>query len=131
MDHSNALRIDSHSRQWGGQGFAPDERRKRRVLKLQALYAALKDGDLNGARHAFVALINTDPALNHEPLLARIGAALQSSQLTLAQQIAHELQTRGLRPTVAELPANARPTVATTAAGTWYASGLRRVDFSA
>ena len=64
MDHSNALRIDSHSRQWGGQGFAPDERRKRRVLKLQALYAALKDGDLNGARHAFVALINTDPALN-------------------------------------------------------------------
>ncbi|MFM7802211.1 MAG: hypothetical protein ACKO69_08750 [Limnohabitans sp.] len=131
MDHSHALRIDSHSRQWGGQGFSPDERRKRRVSKLQALYAALKDGDLDGARHAFVALINVDPALNQEPSLTRIGAALQSSQLRLAQQIAQELQTRGLRPIMAEASSSPRQTVATTTAGAWYASGLRRVDFSA
>lgn len=131
MNQSNALRIDSHSRQWGGQGFTPDERRKRRVSKLQALYAALKDGDLDGARHAFVALINVDPTLTHEPLLTRIGAALQSSQLRLAQQIAQELQTRGLQPVMAEASPGPRQPVATTAAGAWYASGLRRVDFSA
>ena len=129
---SNALRIDSHSRQWRGQGFAADERRKRRVQKLQALYAALADGDLDGARHAFVALINADPSLSQEPSLSRIGAALQSSQLALAQQLAKTLQSHGLQwPLTADADPGARQNPAAPRPGAWYASGLRRIDFSA
>lgn len=129
---SNALRIDSHSRQWRGQGFASDERRKRRVQKLQALYAALADGDLDGARHAFVALINADPSLSQEPSLSRIGSALQSSQLALAQQLAKTLQSRGLQwPLAADADPSTRQNTAASAPSTWYASGLRRIDFSA
>jgi hypothetical protein len=130
MDKSNALRVDRHLPPWSGQGSSPDERRKKRVLKLQALYAALKDGDLDGARHAFVALINVDPALSQEPNLSRIGAALQSSQLQVAQHLALELQTKGLQMPVPDTSVKTRQTL-TARAASWYDAGLQRIDFSA
>ena len=130
MDKSNALRVDRHLPQWSGQGGSPDERRRKRVLKLQALYSALKDGDLDGARHAFVALINIDPMLSQEPNLSRLGAALQSSQLQAAQQVALELQARGLKlPARDSTNANNRQAL-TARPHSWYDTGLQRIDFS-
>jgi nucleoside-triphosphatase THEP1 len=41
-------------------------------------------------------LVQADPGLSHQTLLQRIGNALQSSNLKVAQQLAHELRDEGL-----------------------------------
>jgi len=57
---------------------------------------------------------------------------LQSSQLALAQQLAKTLQSRGLQwPLVADADPGARQNPAAPGPCAWYASGLRRIDFSA
>jgi hypothetical protein len=57
---------------------------------------ALEEADLDAARVQFAGLIQSDPGLTHQPLLHRIGNALQSSNMKLAQQLAHELRDEGL-----------------------------------
>jgi hypothetical protein len=48
------------------------------------------------ARQQFVGVVHEDPDISHHPLLHRIGNALQSSQVRMAQLLAHELRDEGL-----------------------------------
>ena len=73
----------------------PGDRQQQRARKLQSLYEALQAGDLDHARQAFLALINLDPLATSDPVLSKIGAALQSSNLPAARQHATELNVRG------------------------------------
>jgi hypothetical protein len=95
MDSHNALRIEDRPHRWGGSGSQPGSRQQQRARKLQSLYEALQAGDLDHARQAFLALINLDPFATRDPVLSKIGAALQSSNLPAARQYAAELNVRG------------------------------------
>jgi len=95
MDSHNALRIEDRPHRWGGSGSQPGSRQQQRARKLQSLYEALQAGDLDHARQAFLALINLDPFATSDPVLSKVGAALQSSNLPAARQHAAELNVRG------------------------------------
>ncbi len=95
MDSHNALRIEDRPHRWGGSGSQPGSRQQQRARKLQSLYEALQAGDLDHARQAFLALINLDPLATSDPVLSKVGAALQSSNLPAARQYAAELNVRG------------------------------------
>lgn len=92
MDTSIAFRVDGNMQQMGGQSHQGDKERRRRQ-KLKALLECLKAGDLDSARQAFTALINFDPSVSGDPYLAKIGAALQSSNLYSARHFAKKLES--------------------------------------
>jgi hypothetical protein len=69
-----------------------DERQHRREQRLRALLSALQAGPIDAARMAFTALVSHDLELAHHPSLARIGSALQSSNLVAALRAAQEMQ---------------------------------------
>ena len=78
--------------QSGGHSDGSDERRRRRELRMRALFSALQTGPIDAARLAFTALVASDADLAHNAILGRIGAALQSSNLTLALRLAIDMQ---------------------------------------
>ena len=69
-----------------------DDHQNRREQRLRALLSALKTGPIDAARLAFTALVSYDLELAHQPVLTRIGSALQSSNLVAALRIAQEMQ---------------------------------------
>ena len=95
MDTSISLRINDHSRQWGGNNSSQGDRQNRRKQKLQALLQSISAGDLDSARQAFIALVNFDLSVSADPYLNKIGSALQSSNLYAAKHFAQELLNRG------------------------------------
>jgi len=96
MDPLSGLRIEALSGQGQGHAMAMPDQRRRRAHWLIDLMHALEDADLDAARVQFAGLVQSDPGLNHQPLLHRIGNALQSSNLKVAQQLAHELRDESL-----------------------------------
>lgn len=95
MDTSISLRINDHSRQWGGNNSSQGDRQNRRKQKLEALLQSISAGDLDYARQAFTALVNFDLSVASDPYLNKIGTALQSSNLYAAKHFAQELLSRG------------------------------------
>jgi len=95
MDSANALRVEAYSRNWNGQNASSEDRKRQRARKLKDLLDALIEGNLEGARQAFVALINFDPTVAQDPYLSKISSALQSSNLYAAQHFAKELNAKG------------------------------------
>jgi len=95
MDTSVSLRINDHSRQWGGNNSSQGDRQNRRKQKLESLLQSISAGDLDYARQAFTALVNFDLSVASDPYLNKIGAALQSSNLYAAKHFAQELLSRG------------------------------------
>lgn len=94
MDTANAFRIENNLRQFGRQGSSSGEGRHNRAHKIHVLFSALEAGDLDHARHAFTALLNFDVAFSHDPDLAKIGAALKSSNLYSAQHFMREYKAK-------------------------------------
>ena len=94
MDSSLSVQINGNSRQWGGQYSSQGDALNRRRQKFVLLMKCLKAGELEGARQAFTALINAEPAIASDPCLTKIGAALQSSNLYSALHFAAELESR-------------------------------------
>jgi hypothetical protein len=99
MSISFSLRLHGAGRQQGGNNSpqTQGDRQKQRRQKLQALLDSLKAENLDAARTAFIALINFDPSSSSDPNLDKIGAALQISDLYVAQHFGLELQSRGLQ----------------------------------
>lgn len=97
----------------GGQQLRQDERQRSRAQRLRSLLLAIQSGPVDAARLAFTALTLHDNELNHHPVIARIGTALQSSHLPEAGRIAQELrkqfplafQSAAALPTVEAAPA--------------------------
>ena len=58
MDSVQASRVDGNPQRWGGQNSPQGDKQRRQAHKLQLLYAALKAGELEQARQAFVALVS-------------------------------------------------------------------------
>ncbi|MEY4073361.1 MAG: hypothetical protein RJA29_718, partial [Pseudomonadota bacterium] len=86
MESWSGMRVEAPSGHGRGRGvFAPDQRR-RRAHWLINLVHALEGANLDGARMQFTGLVQADPGLSQQPLLHRIGNALQSSNLKVAQQ---------------------------------------------
>ena len=77
----------------GGQPAQQGERQRARTQRLRSLLLAIQSGPVDTARLAFTALTLHDGELNHHPVIARIGTALQSSLLPEAWRIAQELRT--------------------------------------
>ena len=96
MDTQRGIRIEAVSSQGSGHAVIAPDQRRRRAHWLINLVHALEDADLDGARVQFAGLVQADPGLSHQPLLHRIGNALQSSNLKMAQQLAQELRDDGL-----------------------------------
>lgn len=96
MDTSLGLRIEGWNRDSSHHGGTLPDRRSRRGHWLIDLITALEAGDLDLARVQFAGLVQSDPTLAHHALLARIGAALQSSQLHAARHFARDLRDEGL-----------------------------------
>jgi hypothetical protein len=99
-----------------GRSQEPTPPRRRRAHWLIDLVDALERGDLEMARQQFVGLVHEDPDISHHPLLHRIGNALQSSQVRMAQQLAHELRDEGLSAWNDSMHARASSTTASPAA---------------
>jgi hypothetical protein len=96
MDTLLGIRVEPVGSQNQGHAMTTPDQRRRRAHWLINLVHALEDADLDGARVQFAGLVQSDPGLSHQPLLHRIGNALQSSNLKMAQQLAHELRDEGL-----------------------------------
>ncbi|MFM2240637.1 MAG: hypothetical protein RJA69_2011 [Pseudomonadota bacterium] len=96
MDTGSGMRIDSLSGQGRGYAMGTPDQRRRRAQGLIQLVHALEEGDLDAARVQFAGLVQVDPGLSQQPLLHRIGNALQSSNLKAAQQLAQDLRDEGL-----------------------------------
>jgi hypothetical protein len=96
MDSWSGLRVEALNGQGRGHSLSSPDQRRRRAHWLIDLVHALEDADLDGARVQFAGLVQSDPRLSHHPLLHRIGNALQSSNLKMAQQLAQELREESL-----------------------------------
>ena len=83
----------AHSYPQGGQPTRQDARQRARTQRVRSLLLAIQSGPVDAARLAFTALTLHDGELNHHPVIARIGTALQSSLLHEAWRIAQELRT--------------------------------------
>ena len=89
MAHEYGLRALGQEAEARGRHLdTPHEHRDQR---MRALLLALKTGPVDAARLAFTALVEHDPELTYHPTLAQIGAALQSSNMLRALQIAEEI----------------------------------------
>ena len=130
MDHVQASRVDGNPQRWGGQNSPQGDKQRRQAHKLQLLYAALNAGELEQARQAFVALVNVDPSVAHDPYLHKIGAALQSSNLYAAQHFGLELQNRGWQLQSNKLLDDGHQTSKRSASLDSH-SGIQRIDLSA
>ena len=88
------IHVSSMARSYpqGGQQLRQDERQRARTQRLRSLLLAIHSGPVDAARLAFTALTLHDNELNHHPVIARIGTALQSSHLPEAWRIAQELR---------------------------------------
>ncbi len=116
------------ARPQGGAHPQGDARKHARAARLRSLLLATQSGPVDAARLAFTALTTHDLELSHHPVIARIGAALQSSQLPEAWRFAQELR--------AEFPlafAAATATIAVRPTPRGFFGGLsgRRFDLSA
>lgn len=80
------------ARPQGGTRPQGDGRKHARAARLRSLLLATRSGPIDAARLAFTALTTQDLELSHHPVIARIGAALQSSQLPEAWRVAQELR---------------------------------------
>jgi hypothetical protein len=120
----------AHSYPQGGQPTRQDERQRARTQRVRSLLLAIQSGPVDAARLAFTALTLHDGELNHHPVIARIGTALQSSHLPEAWRIAQEL--RGQFP-LAFQGAAALQTAGAAPAPRGFFGGLsgRRFDLSA
>ena len=115
------------ARQHGGAHAPADGRMVSRAARLRSLLLAIQSGPVDAARLAFTALTMHDIELSHHPVINRVGAALQSSQLPESWRIAQELRSQF---PLAFAPSTAI-TVRTEARG--FIGGLmgRRFDLSA
>jgi hypothetical protein len=96
MDTPLGLRVEAVNGHGHGHAMSTPDQRRRRARWLIDLVHALDNADLDAARVQFAGLVQADPGLSHLPLLHRIGNALQSSNLKMAQQLAQELRDEGL-----------------------------------
>ena len=96
MDTWTGMRVEALSGQGQSHAMATPDQRRRRAHWLIDLVRALEGADLDAARVQFAGLVQADPGLSHQPLLHRMGNALQSSNLKVAQQLAQELRDEGL-----------------------------------
>ena len=89
------IHVSSMARSYtqGGQSTRQGDRQRSRAQRLRSLLLAIQSGPVDAARLAFTALTLHDNELNHHPVIARIGTALQSSHLLEAWRIAQELRT--------------------------------------
>ena len=76
----------------GPYGENAGDRKKRREQRLRQLIAALQTGGLDAARMAFSAVVRHDEDMAHNIHMAKIGAALQSSNLAGAWRCAQDLK---------------------------------------
>jgi len=83
---ANEFGIRALGREADAKGQHKDARQERRDQRMRALLSALRTGPVDAARLAFTALVDHDLELTHHPALAKIGAALQSSNMALALQ---------------------------------------------
>jgi len=89
------------------------ERQRRREQRLRQLIAALQSGALDAARVSFSALVSHDEEMAHNTHLTHVGAALQSSNLTVAWRLAQPLRAR--YPGAFHNPVPAKPPATTSA----------------
>ncbi len=89
------------------------ERQRRREQRLRQLIAALQAGALDAARVSFSALVSHDEEMAHNTHLTHVGAALQSSNLTVAWRLAQPLRAR--YPGAFHNPVPAKPPATTSA----------------
>jgi hypothetical protein len=89
----------------GPYGDNAGDRKKRREQRLRQLIAALQTGGLDAARMAFSAVVRHDEDMAHNIHMAKIGAALQSSNLAGAWRCAQDLKP--LYPWAFQTPAKA------------------------
>jgi len=89
------------------------ERQRRREQRLRQLIAALQAGALDAARVSFSALVSHDEEMAHNTHLTHVGAALQSSNLTVAWRRAQPLRAR--YPGAFHNPVPAKPPATTPA----------------
>jgi len=89
------------------------ERQRRREQRLRQLIAALQSGALDAARVSFSALVSHDEEMAHNTHLTHVGAALQSSNLTVAWRLAQPLRAR--YPGAFHNPVPAKPPATTPA----------------
>ena len=89
------------------------ERQRRREQRLRQLIAALQAGALDAARVSFSALVSHDEEMAHNTHLTHVGAALQSSNLTVAWRLAQPLRAR--YPGAFHNPVPAKPPATTPA----------------
>ena len=89
------------------------ERQRRREQRLRQLIAALQAGALDAARVSFSALVSHDEEMAHNTHLTHVGAALQSSNLTVAWRLAQPLRAR--YPGAFHNPVTAKPPATTSA----------------
>ena len=76
----------------GPYGDNAGDRKKRREQRLRQLISALQTGGLDAARMAFSAVVRHDEDMAHNIHMAKIGAALQSSNLAGAWRCAQDLK---------------------------------------
>jgi hypothetical protein len=96
METWSGMRVETLNGQGRGHAMATPDSRRRRAHWLINLVHALEHADLDAARVQFAGLVQADPGLSQQPLLHRIGNALQSSNLRVAQQLGQELRDEGL-----------------------------------
>jgi len=90
---SNDFRLKTEALESGfhGQNSAGSDRKRLREKLLRALLNAIGSGHVDAARVAFTSLISHAHELSHNAALTKLGAALQSSNIALAHQIAKEM----------------------------------------
>ena len=130
MDSSNPFRIDSNARNWGGQPSSQGDKQKRRKLKLDFLLQCLKAGELANARQAYVALLNVDHSIVHDPYLSKIYTALQNSDLHSAQKLGLLVETHNPLPNTQTSASKDKTSMQAKTPNTLSTSGIK-IDLSA
>tara|TARA_B110000503_G_C6811827_1_gene275358 strand:+ start:47 stop:442 length:396 start_codon:yes stop_codon:yes gene_type:complete len=96
MNKTFGLEVGFLPNQWTGSGYAGDKHRTSKKEKLGDLLNSLVSGEIDIARQSFTALINVAPEVAMNPLIVKLGSALQSSNMPWAQSIGREINAKSI-----------------------------------
>lgn len=93
METANMMRVNARSGSYAGHGSSSHDKQQQHHQKVLALFEAINSGNLEGARHAFKALVNFDSKTLADAQFGRLSKFLETGSIYLAQQLVKEIKS--------------------------------------
>lgn len=97
MEAANLMRVNARSGNFAGNGNSPKDKQQQHRQKVLALFGAVNGGNLDAARHAFLALANFDASITASAHYVNLSKLLEAGSIYLAQQLVKDIKISSVK----------------------------------